>query len=137
MPELIKGGCYEDERGRLDFNNDINALLAKRIYIIRNVDSEFVRAWQGHKIERRWFSSINGAFEIKLIRIDNWESPSKDLQQRMFVLKGNGMDILAVPPGYVSSIQALEKDSKLLVMVDHALGEVKDEYRYDVDYFND
>jgi hypothetical protein len=40
-----------------------------------------------------------------------------------------------VPRGYVSSIQALEMGSKLLVMADHLLGEIKDEYRFDIDYF--
>ncbi|PIX07465.1 MAG: sugar epimerase, partial [Flavobacteriales bacterium CG_4_8_14_3_um_filter_35_10] len=40
-----------------------------------------------------------------------------------------------VPQGYVSSIQAMEESSKLLVMADHLLGEIKDEYRFDVDYF--
>ncbi|UGU14382.1 WxcM-like domain-containing protein [Sinomicrobium kalidii] len=137
LPVLIRGGHYEDERGQLEFNNDFDALPVKRIYTIKNIDSKFIRAWQGHKIERRWFSAINGAFEVKLIRVNDWESPSKNLQQQVFLLQGKEMDILSVPPGYISSIQALEDDSKLLVMADHALGEVKDEYRYDVDYFKD
>jgi hypothetical protein len=36
---------------------------------------------------------------------------------------------------YVGSIQALEMGPKLLVMADHLLGEIKDEYRFDIDYF--
>jgi hypothetical protein len=45
------------------------------------------------------------------------------------------MDILHVPQGYVSSIQALEESSKLLLMSDYLLGEISDEYRYDITYF--
>jgi len=45
------------------------------------------------------------------------------------------MDVLHVPPGYVSSIQSQEKSSKLLVMSDYLLGEIQDEYRYDITYF--
>ena len=51
------------------------------------------------------------------------------------MLEAGNMDILHVPPGYVSSIQALSEGAKLLVMADHTLGEVKDEYRFDINFF--
>ncbi|MGS0748828.1 hypothetical protein [Halpernia sp. GG3] len=46
-PSLIKGGEFQDERGIINFN----ALGIKRIYTIENNSTEFIRAWQGHKIE--------------------------------------------------------------------------------------
>jgi hypothetical protein len=78
--QLILGNRYADERGRLCYNNDFDASQVKRIYIIENNSTDFVRGWQGHQIEQRWFSAITGKFKIELIQIDNWKQPSKDLK---------------------------------------------------------
>lgn len=134
-PELIAGDAYSDQRGTLFYNNSFNAIKAKRVYVIENKDTTFVRAWQGHKIEQRWFSVIQGSFEIKLIEIDNWEEPSVNLNQFIFLLDSEKLNVLHVPPGYVSSIQAKSAGAKLLVMADYMLGEITDEYRYDSNYF--
>ena len=135
LPHLIKGNSYTDERGTLQFNNDFNALGIKRMYTIQNRDTSLIRGWQGHKIEQRWFSVIQGSFQIKLIAIDDWVMPSLDLEQHHFTLNSQSMDVLHVPAGYVSSIQALELSSKLILMSDYALGEIEDEYRFDINYF--
>ena len=103
--------------------------------IIQNISTSFVRAWQGHAIERRWFSVVKGSFEIKLIQIDNWENPEKNTEVFSTVLNDKNFDTLYVPKGYVNSIQALDEDSKLLAMSDYLLGEIKDEYRFDSNYF--
>lgn len=134
-PGIIKGGNHSDTRGTLFYNNNFDAEVIKRIYIIENENIEFIRAWQGHKIEQRWFSVINGSFKIQLIAIDNWEQPSINLKPYTFILKSKELDVLHIPAGYISSIQALENESKLLVMADYLLGEINDEYRYKVDYF--
>lgn len=135
VPKIIAGGFHSDQRGILFYNNDFDASLIKRIYIVENQSVSFIRAWQGHKIERRWFSVMKGAFRILLIKIDNWDVTSKDLEPICFVLTSEKLDVLYVPNGYVSSIQSLEENSKLLVMSDYLMGEINDEYRYDVDYF--
>ncbi len=134
-PTIIKGNVHTDFRGSLFYNNDFDAKEVKRIYFIENKDTNTVRAWQGHKIEQRWFSAVQGSFEIKLIEVDDWENPSKNSFVHSFILKANQLDILHVPKGYISSIQALELNSKLMLMADYLLGEVKDEYRFDADYF--
>ncbi|MBQ0909628.1 WxcM-like domain-containing protein [Flavobacterium sp. F-328] len=135
LPQLIKGNSNADDRGVLHFNNDFNAFGVKRIYTIQNRDTKFVRGWQGHKIEQRWFSAIQGSFKIFLIAIDDWNAPSTNLIQHEFILDAQKMDVLHVPSGYVSSIQSLEKSSKLLLMSDYLLGDINDEYRYDINYF--
>ena len=86
IPQIIKGNSHADDRGVLQFNNDFNALGIKRIYTIQNRDTEFVRGWQGHKIEQRWFIAVQGSFKIVLIAIDDWVTPSADLEQQHFVL---------------------------------------------------
>ena len=134
-PKLIKGGSHSDNRGSIIFNNDFDVSEIKRIYTIQNKNTNFVRAWQGHAIEKRWFSAIKGSFLIKLIKIDNWENPKKNLEVYSTILNDKNFDTLCVPKGYVNSIQALEEESKLMTMSDYLLGEVKDEYRFDSNYF--
>ena len=135
MPSLISGNCHKDPRGLLFYNNDFDLTNIKRMYVIENHSIDFVRAWQGHKIEQRWFSAIQGRFKIQLIAIDNWEKPTQNLSRLEYILKSETLDVLKVPAGYVSSVQALEEKSKLVVMADYHLGELNDEFRYPTDYF--
>lgn len=135
IPKIIPGGTFVDNRGIISFNNDFNASGIKRIYTIENKQLNFRRGWQGHKIEQRWFSAIKGAFEIPLIAIDDWENPSKDLLPIEFEINDINLDVLHVLSGYINCIQSIEKGSKLLVMADFLLWEVRDEYRFDLDYF--
>lgn len=135
-PNFIKGSFHKDQRGTLSYNNEFDSSEIKRIYVIENNSIEFIRGWQGHQIEQRWFSAISGTFQIELIKIDNWENPSKSLNVSTFLLKDEELNILHVPKGYVTSIQALTIGAKLLVMADYLIGEIKDEFRYELDYFN-
>lgn len=77
IPKIIKGENHNDSRGILFYNNDFDASAIKRLYVIDNHKTNFIRAWQGHKIEQRWFSVMQGSFKIKLTKIDNWEHPFK------------------------------------------------------------
>ncbi|NML70477.1 sugar epimerase [Chryseobacterium sp. RP-3-3] len=135
IPEIFEGGKYSDERGNLIFNNNFNASEIKRMYCIENADTEFIRGWTGHKIEQRWFSVLQGSFVIRLIKIDNWEKPSRVSNVLTFDIDSEKLNVLHVPKGYVSAIQAGEKGSKLLVMADYSLGEIDDDFRFPLDYF--
>ena len=84
--KVITGGNHTDKRGTLTFNNDFDASDIKRIYTIENESTKTIRAWQGHKIESRWFSAIKGSFEIKLIKIENWESEEQESELKSAVL---------------------------------------------------
>ncbi len=134
-PHIIIGNSFSDDRGKIFFNNEFNAVEVKRIYFITNHSLNFVRGWQGHQIEQRWFMCVKGVFEIKIIKVDNWDKPSRDLQVLVYHVNSDNADVLYVPKGYISSIQALEESSKLMAMSDYQLGEVNDEYRFDSQYF--
>jgi dTDP-4-dehydrorhamnose 3,5-epimerase-like enzyme len=101
MPNIIEGKKYSDERGNLFFNNDFDASQVKRIYCIENTETGFIRGWTGHKIEQRWFSAMQGSFIIRLIKIDDWETPSKNCEIETFELSSDTLDILHMPKGYV------------------------------------
>jgi hypothetical protein len=135
IPSLISGNCYRDQRGHLFYNNDFDLTAIKRMYAIENSTIDLIRAWQGHKIEQRWFSAMQGSFNIKLIAVDNWDKPTPALPQIQYRLYSTALDILHIPAGYISSIQALEEKSKLVVMSDYHIGEINDEFRYPTDYF--
>ena len=64
IPAIIKGDRHTDLRGTLFYNNNFDLSAIKRMYVIENHSTNFVRAWQGHQIEQRWFSVIKGSFRI-------------------------------------------------------------------------
>lgn len=136
-PKIIAGNIHEDDRGALLYNNNFDVSAVKRIYSIQNKDLDFKRRWQGHKIEQRWFMAVSGSFLIQTIQPDQWEKPSPDLSRKEFILQSVNFDVLHLPAGHLSSIQALEDGSKLLVMADHFLNEIADEYRFADNYFKD
>jgi dTDP-4-dehydrorhamnose 3,5-epimerase-like enzyme len=65
------------------------------------------------------------------------EHPNKYLESQEFILSSNTLDMLHIPNGYISNIQAIKESSKLLEMADYLLGEIKDEYKYPQNYFED
>ncbi len=130
-PCLIEGGVFEDERGKLEFVNNFNLAEIKRFYISTNNSTEIFRGWQGHKIEKRWFYCVKGAFEIKLIKIDDWENPSSNLKIEEFILDEKKSHVLFIPNGYVNGFSATVENSKLLIFSDYLLNEImNDEVRY-------
>lgn len=132
---LLKGKRHTDHRGTITYNNDFDASKIKRIYTIENASLDFIRGWQGHKVEQRWFACMKGKFEIRVIELDDFENPSKNLPQNKYELNTDSLDFLHVPGGCITAIRALEEHSKLLVLADYALGEIQDEYRFPLDKF--
>lgn len=132
---IFEGKKHEDERGIITFNNDFDASEIKRIYTIENHSLDFIRGWQGHKIEQRWFAAMKGEFEISVIEIDDFNQTSKDLKISKYQLSDESLTYLHIPSGYITAIQAKKEGSKLLVLADYALGEIQDEYRFVLDYF--
>ena len=133
--DILEGNKHEDDRGIITYNNEFDISKIKRIYTIENHSTDFVRGWQGHKIEQRWFASMKGKFEISVIEIDNFENPSKNLTIHKYELNDQALTYLHIPSGCITAIRAMEENNKLLVLADYNLGEVKDEYRFPVDYF--
>lgn len=133
---LFKGKSHKDERGIITYNNDFDASQIKRIYTVENHSTDFIRGWQGHKIEQRWFACMKGSFEISVIVVDDFINPSKAARVQKYSLQDDVLTYLYIPSGCITAIQAKEEHSKLLVLADHNLGEINDEYRYGLEYFN-
>jgi dTDP-4-dehydrorhamnose 3,5-epimerase len=131
-PEIIQGGTHNDARGKLTFFNDFNLKEVKRFYVIEHPDIEVVRAWQGHKIEQKWFYVLGGSFKVILLQPDHWEDPSETLPLNEFILKAADNQVLHIPGGFVNGFKALESNSKMMVFSDFSIEEAgSDDWRFE------
>ena len=62
-PKIIDGGVFSDERGTLQFVNNFDMSVVKRMYFTTHPSIDTIRAWQGHRIEKRWFFCVKGGFK--------------------------------------------------------------------------
>ncbi len=131
---IIAGGIHSDARGTIFFINDFDMSAVKRMYMIEHPDASIVRAWQGHKLEQKWFVVTAGSFKVALIAPDNWNEPSKDLPVQEFTLSASEPSVLHIPGGYLNGFKALEPNSKITVFSDATVEESKaDDYRFEKD----
>lgn len=135
--QLIKGNIHKDQRGIVRFVNDFHFENVKRFYSITHPDTSTIRAWQGHKLETKYFYVTKGSFLINWIQIDNWQQPSKDLETNTHTLSDSESEILIIPPGHVNGFKALEPDSTMIMFSDMLLEDSKkDDYRFPVNYWD-
>lgn len=136
MIQYIQGGVAKDQRGQIRFVNDFYMTLVKRFYIIKNADLELIRGWRAHRIEQRWFYVLSGSFAVDIVKIDNWELASTDLEVRREIMYANNQCVLYLSPGYATAFQALEENSEMLVFADYGIDHAsQDDYTYPLDYF--
>lgn len=134
--KLVSGNRFSDERGVILYNNDFDFSEVKRMYVIQNHSDLKFRGWQGHKIEKRWYTCVHGMFRISIAKIDDWSNPSKNLKIIEVILSSyTGLDFLYIEPDHITLIESLESESKLVVYSNYKFGEINDEYRFPVEYF--
>ena len=105
-----------------------------RFYEIAPRDTEIIRAWQGHRKEKKWFYCNSGEFVVNLIKIDNFDKPSAKLKAVKFVLSAEQPSILEISGGYASGIKASKINSRLQVYSNFTLKESKkDDFRYSLE----
>lgn len=132
----INGGVSKDHRGQIRFVNDFDMSEVKRFYIITNADTDLVRGWRAHRIEQRWFYVIKGSFVLDVVRIDNWENPSRDLSVERLILNSANQGVVHLPAGFGTAFRAIEDNSELLVFADKGIEHASlDNYTYPTDYF--
>jgi dTDP-4-dehydrorhamnose 3,5-epimerase-like enzyme len=123
--KLIEGDIFHDSRGELRFVNGFDMQPVRRIYCIRPAQG-IVRAWQGHRVETKWFHVVQGSFLIKWVSMDDTKLV------KCQVLNTDRMQVLEIPPGYYNGLEALKPDSLLMVFSDSLLEDSKaDDFRLD------
>lgn len=130
--QLIEGEIFIDERGQISSLNNFDFEGVERFYFIHHPDKNVVRGWHGHQFEKKWFYCVKGAFTIALVKPDNWEQPSENLDAEVFELNGDVSQMVCVPEAYANCIKAKEDNSILLVFSGKKLPEAyEDSWRYD------
>lgn len=131
-PRLIEGALAVDDRGSVSFVNDFDFAGVKRFYVVTNHRSGFVRAWHAHRRETKYVTVTRGAALIGAVRIDNWESPSRDAQVHRHVLSANKSAVLYIPAGYANGFMSLTEDATVMFFSTATLEESRgDDVRYD------
>lgn len=136
-PLMINGGLAVDDRGELGFVNDFRFGGVKRFYTVANHRSGFVRAWHAHRREGKYITAVNGAAVVGAVRVDDWESPSRNLAVERFVLSARKPSVLFIPPGYANGFMSLTDDLKLMFFSTSTLEEsAADDIRFDSRYWD-
>lgn len=130
--ELITGASFLDTRGAVKFVNDFDFKGIKRFYQIVHPEISVIRAWQGHKVEHKYFYVAQGSFVIATVCIDDFQHPSTTLQARETILTDEVPAVMCVPSGFANGIKALLPNSILMVYSNLTLQESeKDRYTFD------
>ena len=136
-PELIPGGIASDDRGRVYFANQFDLGRCRRLYIVENFSPGTVRAWHGHRHERKWVLPVGGAALACCVEIDDWEAPSPDAEVHRFVLDTTSPSVLVIPAGYANGAMALRPETKLLYLSDTPLEDASgDDFRFPARYWD-
>ncbi len=105
-----------------------------RFYEITSNSNDIIRAWQGHKNEKKWFYCNAGSFVVNLVKIDDFDAPSNHLKPIRFLLDANQPTVLEVSGGYATGFKSNRDNSKLLVFSNSSLEEsVQDDFRFPVE----
>ena len=109
----------------------------KRLYTVSNHRSGFVRAWHAHRNEAKFVLVVLGAAIVAAVRIDDWQTPSKDQLVHRYVLSSEQPAILHIPAGYANGFMTLSVNTKLLFFSTASLEESRrDDIRYDARYWD-
>jgi dTDP-4-dehydrorhamnose 3,5-epimerase-like enzyme len=131
LPELIRGGVSADHRGRVAFVNDFRPEAAKRFYIVESYAVGTVRAWHGHKHERKWAIALAGAALACCVKVDDWEQPSQAAEVHRYTLDATLPAVLAIPAGYANGAMSLLPGTRLMYLSDVTLEDsLDDDYRF-------
>ncbi len=126
---LIKGNIHFDERGKMRFVNDFDMSAVVRMYCIEP-NLGVVRAWQGHKVERKWFYAVKGRFLVKTVEMGS-------LNKVVFELTSTESKVLQIEGGCFNGFEALEEGSVLMVFSDFSVEDSKnDDYRETIENIN-
>lgn len=134
---LIEGGLAMDDRGSVSFVNGFDFAGVKRFYLVRNHSSGFVRAWHAHRREAKYVFVARGSALVCAVKIDDWESPSKDLPVKRFVLSAEKPAVLFIPKGYGNGFMSLTGDAVLVFFSTSTVEESRnDDIRYDARHWD-
>jgi dTDP-4-dehydrorhamnose 3,5-epimerase len=121
--DFISGGQFTDRRGVLKFFNDFDMKPIRRMYLIEPAFGQ-IRAWQGHKIEQKWFFVLQGSFLIQTVSMQEHQ------QRKTAIVLAEDNKVIHIASGSYNGFEALEEGSKLLVFSNQSVDEAAaDDFR--------
>ena len=137
VPKLLVGGLAVDDRGEVCFVNDFDFTGVKRFYTVTNHRSGFVRAWHAHRHEAKYVTVLRGAAIVGAVKIDDWESPSRDSRVWRYTLSSRRPAVVHVPAGYANGFMSLTADTLVVFFSTASLEDSRgDDTRYDARYWD-
>jgi dTDP-4-dehydrorhamnose 3,5-epimerase-like enzyme len=114
-PAILPGGVHVDSRGTVRHVNDFNLGSADRFYVIAPVRTGEWRGWVGHRRDRKWFFAAAGEFVVCVAAVDDLERGGSPKVFRARLSESESQ-LLDVPAGFATAIQACTVPSSLLVL---------------------
>lgn len=139
VPSLWEGKQFVDDRGSVSFVNEFNPYKCgvERFYTVRNVRSQYIRAWHGHKREGKFAMVTSGMALVCVVRIaaaQKWVENDVPCEYESFILCGWQPKVLWIPPGYYNGFKSLKEGTDIMFFSTSSLEDSKgDDYRLDWD----
>lgn len=126
-----------DDRGSVAHVNEASLEGFVRFYLVRNHVQGFVRAWHGHRAERKKVTVVSGAALVCCVRVDDWESPCDDLVVDRYVLSADMPAVLSIPGGYANGSMSLTPGTTLCYFSDAPIEKAgNDDIRFPARYWD-
>lgn len=126
--KVFYGDIFVDDRGVLKSVNNFDLSSVVRMYSIEP-KLGVIRAWQGHKQEKKWFHVVAGRFLVKTMNM-------KTLRVNEYELSSLKPTVIEISGGNYNGFQALESGSILMVYSDFDLQSSKiDDYRLSIEQY--
>ena len=135
--KTFEGVNFIDDRGQLNFFNSFAMKEVVRFYEIVPRSPEIIRAWQGHKREKKWFYCHQGSFVMQVVQIDAFDNPPTAIKPQKLLLSAASPMVLEVPGGHATGFKSQEPESRMIVFSNFTLNESKkDDFRFPLQTWN-
>jgi dTDP-4-dehydrorhamnose 3,5-epimerase-like enzyme len=125
-----------DERGKVTFVNDFDMTDVKRSYVVTNKLVKTVRAWHGHRNEKKWVTVQKGEFLVCVVKVDSFDNPENNVEVKEYVLNSEN-SVLFIPGGYANGAMNLTDENEIRYFSSVSLGESSsDDFRIDARFWN-
>lgn len=113
IPQLLQGGSHTDHRGCISFVNGFDMSGIDRFYTLALPRAGITRAWQGHRMEAKYYFPVQGRWRLAWVYMDK-DIPIAEWKPEVVELHSSENKMLYLPPGYASGIQTLEDHGIML-----------------------
>ena len=95
--QVLNGGVFTDDRGRIRFVNDFDFNDVKRFYQVENHRQGYIRAWHGHVNEGKYVYVAKGSALIGAVPMDD-----QSAEHQMFIVYEHNPKVLCIHPKYAN-----------------------------------